>query len=418
MKKICYILFLGLFFACSADQNNDETITNINPLKVGEWHLTLALSGENKLPVDFSISKNDTNYWIEFTNASEKILIKEVEIEDSMITFTDPIFNSWFEGEIIDSTEIKGYWYKRDRVHKIPFEAKQGSKERFPKPSETESSNKDITGTWEVDFSKGVVDHHYKAIGQFEQHGDQLSGTFMTETGDYRFLEGNVYHNEVMLSCLDGAHAFLFKATLGDNDTLRGTFWSGTNWEEPWIAVRNDSFRLTDPDSLTFLKKGYDHIDFSFPGIDGKEISLKDERYQDKVVIVNIMGPWCPNCKDEMVYLSELYDEKKDDGLEIIALSFDRSDSFAIAKKNIEKIKTHFGADYEFLIAGKADKKEAAEKLPMLNHIMSFPTSVFIDRKGTIRKIRTGFYGPGTGNYHTHYIEQTNDFIDKLLNEK
>ena len=41
----------------------------------------------------------------------------------------------------------------------------------------------------------------------------------------------------------------------------------------------------------------------------------------------------------------------------------------------------------------------------------------FIDRKGNIQKIRTGFYGPGTGSYYTRYIEQTNDFIAKLLAE-
>ena len=53
----------------------------------------------------------------------------------------------------------------------------------------------------------------------------------------------------------------------------------------------------------------------------------------------------------------------------------------------------------------------------MLNHIMSYPTSIFIDRQGKIRKIRTGFYGPGTGEFYTRYIEQTDDFVSKLLAE-
>ena len=54
----------------------------------------------------------------------------------------------------------------------------------------------------------------------------------------------------------------------------------------------------------------------------------------------------------------------------------------------------------------------------MLNHVMSYPTSIFIDRKGVIRKIRTGFYGPSNGNYYLRYVEQTNDFISKLLAEE
>jgi len=112
-----------------------------------------------------------------------------------------------------------------------------------------------------------------------------------------------------------------------------------------------------------------------------------------------------------------LYSKKKKDGLEIIALSFDRTDDVDIAKKNIEKLKNHFNIEYEFLLAGKASKIEAGKALPMLNHIMSYPTTIFIDKKGNVRKIRTGFYGPGTGNYYKRYAESITNFVDKLLKE-
>ncbi|MEM7513538.1 MAG: TlpA family protein disulfide reductase, partial [Bacteroidota bacterium] len=69
------------------------------------------------------------------------------------------------------------------------------------------------------------------------------------------------------------------------------------------------------------------------------------------------------------------------------------------------------------LIAGTSNKTEAAETLPMLNHIMSFPTSIFIDRKGRVRKIHTGFYGPGTGKYYDQFVEETDAFLTKLLAE-
>ncbi|MBK9539134.1 MAG: hypothetical protein IPO12_10410 [Flavobacteriales bacterium] len=74
--------------------------------------------------------------------------------------------------------------------------------------------------------------------------------------------------DSLKLSCFDGSHAFLFKAVLR-NDSLLGRYWSGTHWQEPWLAVRNPTFHLRDPDSLTFLKEGYDMVDFSFPSIDG-----------------------------------------------------------------------------------------------------------------------------------------------------
>ena len=112
-------------------------------------------------------------------------------------------------------------------------------------------------------------------------------------------------------------HIFL-KAEL-KNDSLVKTFWSGRSWQEQWIASRNDSFKLSNPDYLTYLKEGYTKLAFDFPNTEGENISLADDQFQNKVVIVNIMGPWCPNCKDETAYLAKLYTKNNTNGLEVIA---------------------------------------------------------------------------------------------------
>ncbi|MEJ2534694.1 MAG: hypothetical protein P8008_04335 [Gammaproteobacteria bacterium] len=70
---------------------------------------------------------------------------------------------------------------------------------------------------------------------------------------------------------------------------------------------------------------------------------------------------------------------------------------------------------FDVLVAGVSDKDLAAEKLPMLNHVLAYPTTIFIDRDGAVRYIHTGFTGPGTG---THYEEFKRDFrrrMDQLL---
>jgi len=416
MKKTTYLILLIIIASCSGDSFEQEQENENHVLVEGNWLLNFELTENNIAPVNFNLIKNDSSYHVEFSNSEEKILATEVSLVDNKIVIHDPIFNSWFEGKILNSTTIKGIWHK-GKDYEIPFTAMQGDAPRFEKPDNLTASSTNISGKWEVDFSNNNPDDHYKAIGVFQQVDDYVTGTFMTETGDYRYLEGNMYNNNLYLSCYDGSHLFLFKATLV-NEKLTGNFWSGTHWEEPWVATRNEDFELTNPDSLTYLKDGYNNIEFTFPDIYKKDVSLSDVKYQGKVVIVNIMGPWCPNCKDETAYLSNLYNDKKNEGLEIIALSFDKSEDFDIAKENILKIKNFFNADYDFLIAGKANKIAAAKSLPMLNHVMSYPTSIFIDRNGTIRKIRTGFYGPGTGDYYTRYTEKTNDFIDKLLAEK
>lgn len=410
------MIILGIF-GCTNNNSNNQNAQQPITLQEGVWLLNFQLTAEQQLPVGLEVTKTATAYVFTYINASERIEATNINVENNRIKFDDPVFNSWYEFEIISPTKMKGFWFKDSQEYKISVEATHGKQNRFNKPENLVASEPiNVSGKWQVDFSPNNKDNHYPAIGVFEQDNEKITGTFLTETGDYRFLEGNVYGNEVFLSCFDGSHAFLFKAKLV-NDSLIGMFFSGSHWEEPWVAIKNENYELTHPDSLTYLNKGYDKLAFSFKNIDDELVTLTDEKFKNKVVIVNIMGPWCPNCKDETAYLAELYANKKEQGLEIIALSFDRTDDVEVAKKNIAKLKKHFHANYEFLLAGKASKIEAAKALPMLNHVMSYPTSIFIDKKGNIRKIRTGFYGPGTGSYYTRYKESTNNFIDKLLAE-
>ncbi len=220
-----------------------------------------------------------------------------------------------------------------------------------------------------------------------------------------------------MLSCFDGAHAFLFKATQDENGKLIGQFFSGKHWEEPWTAARNENAELADPYSLTFMKNPEEKFLFAFPNLDSVVISQDDKRYQDKVLLVQIMGSWCPNCMDETQFLSELYQKYNTQGLEMVSLCFEKSSDFGQNKKSVEKLSQHFNTSHEYLIAGKASKRYAAEVLPQLNHIMSFPTTLIIDKQGKVRKVHTGFYGPGTGPYYEMYVESMQNTLEGLLAE-
>jgi hypothetical protein len=69
------------------------------------------------------------------------------------------------------------------------------------------------------------------------------------------------------------------------------------------------------------------------------------------------------------------------------------------------------------LFAGIADKKIVAEKLPQLNTFLSFPTTIFIDKNGKVRKVHTGYNGPATGKYYQEFLKEFNDTVDGLLSE-
>ena len=374
------------------------------------WHASLNI-GPETLPFQFELNR-DADPFVRIINGSERILAENVSISGDSIVIDIPVFLSEIRGKFDNDNQITGYWHNisRGADYKIPFFAEMGKKERF----EASYSDKNFAGNWEVDFSPGT-DDHYKALGVFTQAGNKVEGTFLTETGDYRYLEGVATGDSLFLSCFDGAHAFLFKAGISETNTLAGSFWSGKHWLEPWEASRNEEFALIHPDSLTYLNEGYEKLAFSFPDLNGNMVSLSDEKFQDKVVIVQILGSWCPNCMDETAYLAELYDKYHEQGLEIVGLTFEKKHESEHARLAVEKLKSHFGAGYDFLMAGPASKKKAAEALPMLNHIVSFPTTVFMDRNGDITKIRTGFNGPGTGSVYEEYVSSTNAFVEMLL---
>jgi thiol-disulfide isomerase/thioredoxin len=165
------------------------------------------------------------------------------------------------------------------------------------------------------------------------------------------------------------------------------------------------------------MRGGGKTFDFSFPDLGGHTVSSKDPQFQGKVMIVAIAGSWCPNCHDEAAFLAPLYRDYRGKGLEIVSLMFEHFGDFDRAAAATERFRQHYGIEYTTLIAGISDKDEASKKLPMLDRVYGFPTTIFIDRKGQVRKIHTGFSGPATGEHYTQFVNEVKAELDLLLAE-
>jgi len=87
------------------------------------------------------------------------------------------------------------------------------------------------------------------------------------------------------------------------------------------------------------------------------------------------------------------------------------------AMKQIERFKDKYEIDYAILYAGYSDKEEAHKAFPMLNHVMAFPTMIFVDRSGKVRRIHSGFAGPATGEHYEQFKLEFTNFVDQLLAE-
>ncbi len=131
------------------------------------------------------------------------------------------------------------------------------------------------------------------------------------------------------------------------------------------------------------------------------------------------MGTWCPNCLDETKFLVNYLKENKKLDVEVVALAFEYAKTEEKAFKSINGLKTAIGVDYPILLAqfGTSNKSKAQEKLPMLNHVLSYPTTIFIDKNGAVRKIHTGFNGPATGDKYEVFKEEFDGFIKALAKE-
>ena len=380
-------------------------------LKSGDYRAILDIQDDEKLPFLFRV--NDATH-LEIYNAEEVIKVDQITYSNDSVYIQTPVFESVISASVDREGNLRGYFTKESLDRVVPFKAEFGTSTRY----KADSAQTNVSGVWEVVFSEGVSGDEYIAKGIFQQTGNKVSGTFRTMTGDYRYLDGVVDGNTMKVSAFDGAHAFAFIAEVTDS-TMDGQFYSGNHWKEPFSGKRNDTFELPDADSLTFLKEGYDTLEFAFPDASGNIVSLDDERFTDKVVVVQIMGTWCPNCLDESKYYTQFYKDHRDKGFEIVALAFEYAKTPDKAFQGIERLKNRLSIDYPILLAqyGSSSKIKANEKLPMLNHVLSYPTSIFVDKKGEVRKIHTGFNGPATGEKFLEFKADFEGFVAELLIE-
>lgn len=402
-----FFLFFLILISCAPDDKNVPAS--------GIWRAELEVMDGKVLPFTFKISTNENGqHSMQIYNAQEEIVVDELVIERDSFVITPPIFEGYLAGKFTKNT-MDGKFIKESLERIVPFKAVFGEHERFAAPR---IPLFDISGDWEVVFleSDGST---YPAKGIFDQQGSQVTGTFRTTTGDYRYLDGVMDNDSLKLSVFDGGHAFLFIAKVTDT-SLTGNFYSGNHSKELFTAKRNPFYELPDEDSLTFLKEGYDKLAFSFPDTARNLISLNDERFEDKIVVVQLMGTWCPNCLDETLFLTNYLTEHPNNDLEVVALAFENEKTEAGAFNRIERLRQRIGINYPILLAqfGSSNKEKAQEKLPMLNHVLSFPTTIFIDKKGNVRKIHTGFNGPATGTKYEEFKTEFDNFITELNEEK
>lgn len=369
-----------------------------------------------KVPFNFLVQFHERSLYptVSIINGEEKIVVQEISFKGDSLFMALPFFNTQIKALITNNGQsLSGEWIDPQRAaYSLKFNAKAGNHQRFEVIT---SSAKHISGKWQAFFTEdnGTIT---PAILLIEILSEKVLATFQTETGDYRFLEGVLSNDSLLLSVFDGSHAYLFKALLKGDSLTDGYFYAGLKYVGHWNAVKNPNAELRNPSSLTKIISK-ENISIQVKDLDGKPFIIDQTKLVQKVSLIQIMGTWCPNCLDESRFVSQLINKFNNNDLQAFGLSFERSAEFSIAQSILKKYHHQLNIPYPLLYAGKASKKEAAAFFPMLDTIVAFPTLIIVDKKGYIREVHSGFNGPATGVPYAAFKEETYELIRKLLAE-
>lgn len=394
-------LIVGFIFAFLVSSSFAESINT------GPWRFELSTT-YGIVPFIIEFKPENKQIVGNLKNGKETIRLENIKVTKENVLIPLQNYEMTLELSLPDQGRMTGWLLRENKnpIIKIPVAAVYNEKERFP--VEKKKPTIDLNGRWSVE----IVDEEGKkepGVIIFEQKKNMLTGSLLTPTGDFRYMEGYVSGENFEAASFDGVYNYLLKGTVKKN-VLEAKILAQYKLD---ITGKKDSkAKLPDAYSQTKLEKG---LNFFFPDLSGRRVSLKDDRYKNKPVIVTFFGSWCPNCIDEMNFLIPWYNENRERGIEIIALAFERSVSPQAARAQLLKTRKQKEIPYALLHAGSTSEDKPADLIPGLKNFISFPTTVFLDKNHNVYKVHAGFNGPSTGEFYKQWIKEFEQTVDELL---
>ncbi len=119
------------------------------------------------------------------------------------------------------------------------------------------------------------------------------------------------------------------------------------------------------------VKIGEQARDFSLPDQTGKVYSLAGQK--GSVVLIRFWADWCPNCKEEMPRIDEVYRNLKDKGFVVLGVNVKQGEEAVAA----------FIKENRISFPTPMDKDAAVAKT---YGVVGLPTTFIVDKDGNIRE--------------------------------
>lgn len=413
-RLISHLLLLGacLWLSGCRGEGNDP---------VGIWQGTVTNPSGEAVVFTLEVTREGDQLVGAFLNGEDRTLSTGASWDGKSLT----LLFDYYDGRLtarLDKDRLEGEYtrqWQRQQLRRA-LRGERLSAREVPRP--VDEARGPLTGEWVLAVGSPPAQRYWRAT--FRQNGERVDGTFIPVSGDWGQLTGRFDGTRLVLNRFDGINGRVFQANLRPDGRLEGRIDLGLfDPQRPVIAERlGEANRemvatLPDPDTYTHLRNPEEPFRFAFPDLEAKLVSSTDARFQGKVVVLSITGSWCPNCHEESPLLQSYYERYREQGLEVVALAFEYTGDPVRDTDQLRIFARRHQLTYPILLAGTTEDGEIARRLPQLVNFGAYPTTIFVGRDGTVKRIHTGFEGRATGERHVRLKAEYESFIQQLLAE-
>ncbi len=375
----------------------------------GLWDATVVVR-DLQVPFRFEIAGDGANVSGSFFNGDAKFVSSSGKYANGTLLINWDYTASRLEATVHDGV-IDGKYFRagRDAKTVYPFHAT-----RFVAPTVENNDVPPIAGLWVIPTKSDKGESAWQFI--VRQSGPEVTAAVLRIDGDTGALQGTYKDGKFLLSHFSGARPSVWEVKLladGSLDILQ-------DGKTKLSAIRSAEAKAkglpepADPSRHTSVKDPTKPFTFAFRDLNGNQVTNQDPRFEGKVLLINIMGSWCPNCHDETPFLSAMYKKYRAKGLEIVGLSFEEADQLPDPVRLRAFVKK-YGIEYTVLLGGLPS--EASEKLTQAVNWNAWPTTFFVGRDGLVRGVHAGFPSSGSGELFAKAKEEFEEKVQKLLTE-
>ncbi|MET0287133.1 MAG: TlpA disulfide reductase family protein [Polyangiales bacterium] len=401
MQKLAWSLALAMVASVASAEVHERA------LESGTWD-GVVHANEVDVPFRFELRLDGKRAEGAFFNGDERVRSSAGSVEGDRVTLEFAHYASRLEatwaGGILSGT------YQRPNAAAYPLRAQP-----HVAPARSAGKAPSIAGEWEVAVKSPKGEDAWRLF--VRQAGNEASAAILRVDGDTGTLSGSHRDGKFVLSHFSGARPTLLEITPGADGTLNLV----QNGSATYVATKVAQARAknlpapADPSRWTSVKDPNQPLRFAGKDLAGNDVTNADARFVGKVVLVNVMGSWCPNCHDEAPFLAKLDKKYGKRGLEVVALSFEDAEQLANPTRLRAFVDT-YGVRYTVLRAG--EPKQIAEKLPDAVNLNTWPATFFIGRDGRVRGAHAGFAGKATGEVNRKLEAELTRTVEGLLAEK